>query len=74
MAIIDTTEALTKKQCCPSGFIDFSKTFDTMDHDILAEYLTAVGWFAKRVSSEIHFIQKGVPQGTVLGPLYLPCK
>lgn len=61
------TEPLDNKQCCPSLFIDFSKAFDTMDHDILIEHLTAagfsvhaVGWFANYLNDRTQAVQLGV--------------
>ena len=69
-------------------FIDFSKAFDTVDHDILLKRLgniglsgQAVAWFENYLSdrtqcvqfrgkkSEFLTVHKGVPQGSVLGPL-----
>ena len=84
----DISEALDNKQCCLSLFIDFSKAFDTVDHDILTKRLAAVefsvhavGWIANYLidrthavqlegaTSEVLVVHKGVPQGSVLGPL-----
>ena len=84
----DISVALDKKQHCVSLFIDLSKAFDTVDHDVLKLRLLnsglseqAVAWFSNYLSnrsqcikhdglcSDIASIYKGVPQGSVLGPL-----
>lgn len=84
----DISGALDKKQHCASLFIDLSKAFDTVDHDILKTRLhnsglseQAVAWFSNYLSnrsqcirydglcSDFVPIRKGVPQGSVLGPL-----
>ncbi|KAF7662663.1 hypothetical protein LDENG_00230700 [Lucifuga dentata] len=86
--INDIIKALDKRQCCLSLFIDLSKAFDTVDHNILIGRLLAsgfsvdaVGWFRNDLTdrtqtiqlegttSEVLLVQKGVPQGSVLGPL-----
>lgn len=84
----DITVALDKRQHCASLFIDLSKAFDTVDHDVLKLRLlnsglseNAVAWFSNYLCdrsqcvkydglcSEVVPILKGVPQGSVLGPL-----
>ena len=76
------------KKHCASLFIDFSKAFDTVDHEVLLQRLaniglsnSAVGWFSNYLSdrtqcvkiddcsSDTLTVHKGVPQGSILGPL-----
>lgn len=84
----DLIVAMDRKQHCASLFIDLSKAFDTVDHDIMLKRLVnigfssqAVAWFKDYLSgrtqcvqfngkrSDVLTVQKGVPQGSVLGPL-----
>lgn len=84
----DLIDAMDRKQHCVSLFIDLSKAFDTVDHDIMLKRLVniglsnqAVSWFKDYLSdrtqcvqfdgksSAVLTVQKGVPQGSVLGPL-----
>ncbi len=92
----DIVESLDNKQHCVCLFIDLSKAFDTVDHNILLDRLRWVGlsehvmlWFTaylkgrnqcvqvEGVRSDLLEVVKGVPQGSVLGPLlfsiYINC-
>ena len=69
-------------------YLDFSKNFDKVDHDILLHTFRAVGitgnigiWLVHLLIDRLHFVRlpggiteyhhvlRGIPQGTVLGPL-----
>ena len=92
-AILEFTEfcysALNEKKSTATALLDFSKAFDTIDHNILVKKLECYGirgksneWFClylangkqyveindnKSITSTI--ITRGVPQGSILGPL-----
>ena len=58
------TKALDKKQHCVSLFTDLSKAFDTVDHAILRQRLSSVGfsehavaWFANYLSDRTQCTQ-----------------
>ena len=83
-------KGLNNHQHCAAIFIDLSKAFDTVDHQILIQKLVSIGfddlavsWFvnyltgrtqavvADNFKSSSLLIKKGVPQGSILGPLLL---
>ena len=82
------TEALERGEAVIGLFLDFSKAFDTVNHEILLIKLHHYGirgemlnWFRDYlsnrtqcvlydgVSSELLPVKRGVPQGSILGPL-----
>ena len=88
LVLNDIVSALDNGLFCAALFIDLSKAFDTVDHTLLLDRLTSIGfdhvssrWFenylAERhqcvkvgaVKSEFIRISKGVPQGSILGPV-----
>ena len=79
---------LDDNNSCIGVFLDLSKAFDTIDHDILLKKLLHYGfrgkvhnWFASYLQNRKQYtcvngikstqqqIYKGVPQGSVLGPI-----
>ena len=74
---------LDNKEAICSIFLDLSKTFDTVNHQILFQKLYRYGihgvplqWFKSYLESRIQYIevkpfsiQCGVPQGSTFGPL-----
>ena len=79
---------LDDNNSCIGVFLDLSKAFDTIDHDILLKKLSHYGfrgivhnWFASYLQNRKQYtcvngnkstqqdIYKGVPQGSVLGPI-----
>ena len=91
-AIVDTLQYvydnLDEGNTVISFFLDFSKAFDCVNHDILLDKMSIYGvrgiassWFRSYLSdrqqyvslngasSELCSIDRGVPQGSILGPL-----
>ena len=79
---------LDKGLCVLGLFLDFSKAFDMVDHNVLLSKLSLFGvygvpldWFRSYLSNRSQYVLvnrtssttlpvlKGVPQGSVLGPL-----
>ena len=75
----------TTKDVTWSVFLDLSKTFGTINHDILMKKLSFMAlpnsWFANYLSNRKQFteinncksaptnVSTGVPQGSILGPI-----
>jgi len=83
------TEALDNNETIIGLFLDFSKAFDTVDHNILLSKLklygvknTSLNWVHSYLSDRHQYVQYqnvkssllkvlcGVPQGSILGPLF----
>jgi len=81
-------DSLSVRNTLIATFLDFSKAFDTISHDVMLSKLEYVGirgvahdWFRSYLSNRIQYvcvgehisnevdIQRGVPQGSVLGPI-----
>ncbi len=88
LVVNNIISGLDAHQHCAALFIDLSKAFDTVDHNILLNELSSSGldslsvsWFSNYLSgrsqvviadgvrSKSLLLHKGVPQGSILGPL-----
>ena len=92
LAILDIysyiSENIDAKLFTAGVFIDLSKAFDSLDHNILLDKLNHYGirgksldWFSSYLEERHHYVQivdiksdirkveRGVPQGSILGPL-----
>ena len=64
VTLIDkVTEVLEKGECIIGVFLDSSKAFDTVDHDILLQKLTLYGirdimlkWFKDHLSNQVQYV------------------
>ena len=93
LALIDLYDkislALDRNEHAVGVFLDLSKAFDTVDHNILHDKLehygirgVALDWVRSYLSNRLQFVQFngqcsspqticcGVPQGSILGPLF----
>ena len=92
-AILEITESILsefdKRNVALAIFLDLTKAFDTLNHNILLTKLNYYGiqnstlnWFQSYLSNTQHYVEinpcksnivtssLGVPQGTILGPLF----
>ena len=67
VTLIDkVTEALDKGEYIIGVFLDFSKAFDTVHHDVLLQKLTLYGiqdvlkWFTYYLSNRVHYVTYNV--------------
>ena len=93
LALVDLydkiSSAIDRKETSVGIFLDLSKAFDTVNHNILFDKLEHYGirglplqWIKSYLSNRLQFVQFndhcstpksitcGVPQGSILGPLF----
>ena len=74
----DLIEAMDSKRYCVALFIDLSKAFDTVDHNLLIQTLHHIGlfkhaaaWFANYLSNRTQCVQVAGSTSSFLDPFYL---